>query len=166
MPKDPLQLVDLTACRTDFEAQILVHALESEGIPAKAFSAAGAALQWEIAATHPIRVQVRRCDLERAHLALARVRQESVDFDWSELGAEGFDEVCKNCGYSLHQLKNRSVCPECGNRDESGEGRGIGTVAPRRSGMGRVWTIVAIVLIAALTLPILVSILRSVFDPL
>lgn len=160
MPKDPLQLVDLTTCRTDFEAEVLVHALESEGIPAKAFSAAASALQWEIATSQPIRVQVRRKDLERAHLALARVKQESVDFDWSELGAEGFDEVCKKCGYSLDNLPDKKTCPECGYRDEAG--LEIGVVATRTDGKRRVWIVVAVVLLVMMILPILFGALRMI----
>lgn len=162
MPKDPLQLVDLTTCRTDFEAEVLVHALESEGIPAKAFSAAASVLQWEIAVTQPIRVQVRRCDLERSRLALARVRQESVDFDWSELDAESLDEVCKQCGCSLDRAPDKSVCPECGCRDELGIG--VGVAAPGRRARGPLWIAVVIVLLMALMLSIDPGFLRALLN--
>jgi hypothetical protein len=160
--KDPLQLIDLTTCRTDFEAEVLVHALESEGIPAKAFTTAGSALQWEVAVTQPIRVQVRRVDLERAHAALTRVRQESVDFDWSELGAEEFDEVCKKCGYSLRDIPDKSVCPECGHTPEFGGEVGAVAPAPRRRRSRQIWTVVAIILLLSIALPFVFTALRMI----
>jgi hypothetical protein len=158
MSKDPLQLVDLTTCRTDFEAEVLAHALESEGIPAKAFSAAASILQWEVATSQPIRVQVRRCDLEKARLALARVRQESVDFDWSELEAEGFDEVCKRCGHSLKDLEDKTLCPECGYRHEFGGS--VGTVAVKARRSRKVWVVVAVVLLVLMVTPFVVAAVR------
>jgi hypothetical protein len=82
--KDPDILVGLTTARTDFEAEIMVQALEANGIPAKAFTTAGAMLQWDVAASQPMRVMVRRRDLERAADILRAVRAESVDIDWSE----------------------------------------------------------------------------------
>lgn len=162
MGNDPLQLVDLTTCRTDFEAEVLVRALEGEGIPARAFTTAGSALQWEVAVTQPIRVQVRRVDLERARLALTRVRQESVDFDWSELGAEGFDEVCRKCGYSLKDIPDRTLCPECGHRAEFGGEVGVVAAATGRRRSRRVWTVVAVLLLLIMVLPFVLGALRMI----
>ena len=85
MADDPDILVDLTTGRTDFEAEVIVNALLAEGIEARAFTTAGAMLQWDIAATQPMRVQVRRADLTRAQAALRGLRAESVDLDWSEI---------------------------------------------------------------------------------
>lgn len=84
-PKDPDFLVPLTSARAEFEAQVIVQALESRGIPATSFSTAGQALQWEIAMTDPIRVMVRRRDLAAARAALREIRGESVDIDWDEV---------------------------------------------------------------------------------
>lgn len=85
MNDDPLQLVDLTTARTEFEAAVMVNALESRGIRARVFGLVGSTMQWEIAATQPIRVQVMRKDVEAAHAALTETRQDSVDIDWSEV---------------------------------------------------------------------------------
>lgn len=85
MPKDPDILVDLTTARTAFEAEMIAESLRAQGIPAEAFTIAGSTLQWDIAATQPMRVQVRRCDLERAGEVLRAIRADSVDLDWSEV---------------------------------------------------------------------------------
>ncbi len=83
--KDPDMLVDLMAVSTDFEGEVIVQALEAEGIPASVVSAAGRTLSWMVAVTDPIRVQVRRQDLELAREALRSTREESVDLDWDEV---------------------------------------------------------------------------------
>jgi hypothetical protein len=94
MPKDPDILVDLTTARTDFEAEVIVQALEGQGIPARAFTTAGAMLQWEVAMTQPMRIAVRRRDLDAARSALRAIRADSVDIDWDEIdtGAAGAAE--------------------------------------------------------------------------
>ena len=83
--KDPDILVDLMAVTTDFEGEVIVKALEAEGIPASVVSSAGRTLSWMVAITNPIRVQVRRADLELAREALRNTREESVDLDWDEV---------------------------------------------------------------------------------
>ncbi len=83
--KDPDILVDLMAVTTDFEGEVIVKALEAEGIPAWVFSATGRTLSAMISVTNPIRVQVRRQDLELARAALKNTREESVDLDWDEV---------------------------------------------------------------------------------
>jgi hypothetical protein len=85
VPKDPDILVDLTTARTAFEAEMIAESLRAQGIPAEAFTTAGSMLQWDIAATQPMRVQVRRRDLERARDSLRAIRADSVDLDWSEV---------------------------------------------------------------------------------
>ena len=85
MGTDPDILVDLTTCRNSFEAQIIAEALKAQGIPAHAFDIAGTTLQWDVAVSQPIRVAVRRADLETAKAILRAVKAESVDLDWSEV---------------------------------------------------------------------------------
>jgi hypothetical protein len=85
MGTDPDILVDLTTCRNSFEAQIIAEALKAHGIPAHAFDIAGSTLQWDVAVSQPIRVAVRRADLETARGILRAVKADSVDLDWSEV---------------------------------------------------------------------------------
>lgn len=102
LDKDLDILVGLTTARTDFEAEIIVRALEANGIPARAFTIAGAMLQWDVAASQPMRVMVRRRDLERGADILRAVRAESVDIDWSqaEVGVEDPGEPVPPAGIS------------------------------------------------------------------
>lgn len=85
MTADPDQLVTLTTARTEFEGRTKAAVLEDEGIPAKVFAAAANALQWEGGYTDPIKIMVRRGDVERANAILSRNRQDSVDIDWAEV---------------------------------------------------------------------------------
>lgn len=85
MPADPDMLVPLTSARTEFEASVMVEALRAEGIPAKTFALAANMLQWDVAVSQPIKVMVRRSDLEAAAAHLARLRADSVDLDWDEV---------------------------------------------------------------------------------
>jgi hypothetical protein len=85
MGTDPDILVDLVTCTTSFEAQVIAEALKAQGIPAHAFDIAGSMLQWDVAVSQPIRVAVRRADLETARGILRAVKAESVDLDWSEV---------------------------------------------------------------------------------
>lgn len=78
-------LVDLLAVSSDFEGEIVVSALEHAGIPARVFSAVGRTLGPVAGQAMPIRVQVRRQDLERARKALRSTREESVDLDWDQV---------------------------------------------------------------------------------
>lgn len=80
---DPETLVDLTTARTALEAEVIAEALRADGIPAEAWTVAAVMLPWDIAASHPIRVQVRRCDLRRARAALRSIRSDSASIDWS-----------------------------------------------------------------------------------
>jgi hypothetical protein len=85
MAKDPDILVDLVTCRNSFEAQVIAEALKAQGLPAYAFDIAGSTLQWDVAVSQPIRVAVRRADLETARGILRAVKADSVDLDWSEV---------------------------------------------------------------------------------
>jgi hypothetical protein len=124
---DPDILVDLTTARTAFEAEMIAESLRAQGIPAEAFTTAGSTLQWDIAATQPMRIQVRRRDLARAAEVLRAIRAESVDLDWSqvdtgdrspvtpeEITKNRVREICTRCGYDVTGLERDGVCPECG----------------------------------------------------
>lgn len=85
MSTDPDTLVDAASARSEFEASIMVEALKARDIPAFAIANAGMTLQWEVAATNPFRVSVRRKDLDAAREILASAKADSVDIDWSEV---------------------------------------------------------------------------------
>lgn len=158
--------MDLTTARTEFEAEVIVQALGAQGIPAKAFSTAGAVLQWDIASTQPIRVVVRRRDLEAARAALRAIRAESVDLDWTEVvDADepplGIDEQgrCRTCGYDLSGLSAVERCPECGTDVHQDPPQFTGrTPHGRRASPRSAWVIGIIILLAFLML-----MARSVF---
>lgn len=130
MARDPDILVDLTTARTEFEAETIAEALRAQGIPAQTFAIAGSVLQWDVAITQPIRVAVRRRDLEQARAILRAVRAESVDLDWSEVDtgdrtpvmdaerrAAERDRVrmrCRRCEHDVTGVKPDGVCPNCG----------------------------------------------------
>ena len=126
MGGDPDILVDLTTARTEFEAQTIANALEAHGLEAKVFANVGSVLQWEVAVSQPIKVAVRRRDLEVARSILRTIRAESLDVDWSEVdtGDEKslreaevrvlMGERCPRCGYDLTGLDPSRSCPECG----------------------------------------------------
>jgi hypothetical protein len=120
MAADPDILVPLTSARTEFEGQTIATALEADGIRAKVFATSANMLQWEGGFTDPIKVMVRRADLERAAASLKRTRQESVDIDWSEVDVgvgegEGYP-VCPACGADREGLQAAEACRECGFR--------------------------------------------------
>jgi len=102
MPEsDPTILVDLTTASTALEAEIIRSALEAEGVPAFAATSVGTWMQWDIASTMPMRVQVRRQDLAAAQAALATIRADaqSIDWDAEELGqAEPGDSAAAGPG--------------------------------------------------------------------
>lgn len=130
MPADPDQLVDLTTASSETHAAIIAAALKDRGIPTVPVGTAGSVLQWEIAATAPFRVQVRRCDAERALALLAEIKDDSIDpdsptvesGDTTEPHERDFGQrieiaLCAKCGYNLRGLPPPFRCPECGNID-------------------------------------------------
>ncbi len=81
---------------SDFEGELVVRTLEAAGIEAHVFSATARTLSWMIAPSRPIRVQVRRRDLERAREALEARRQELEQMDLESLEgleSEGASEI-------------------------------------------------------------------------
>lgn len=85
MSTDPDTLVDVISARSEFEASVMVEALKARDIPAFSIANAGMTLQWEVAASNPFRVSVRRKDVEAAKEILRSVQADSVDIDWSEV---------------------------------------------------------------------------------
>lgn len=85
MGDDPDMLVVLTTARTEFEGQTLAEALRARGVPAEVFATAASSLQWEAGFTDPIKVMVRRADVERASQIRASIKADSVDIDWDEV---------------------------------------------------------------------------------
>lgn len=78
------ELVELTACDTEFEAETIVQALRAQNIPA--VSGGGAlAGQWAAVGKVFVQVMVRTQDLDRATLALRAIRADSVDIDWEKV---------------------------------------------------------------------------------
>ncbi len=80
---DPDILVDLTTCASAFEAEVIRDSLEQSGIHAFASTTIGSALPWDIASTVPLRVQVRRRDLDAAKAELTAIRKEASGIDWT-----------------------------------------------------------------------------------
>ncbi|MBK9187601.1 MAG: hypothetical protein IPM33_01470 [Phycisphaerales bacterium] len=85
MGEDPNILVELTTARTEFEAATMAESLKAQGIPAEVFAGAANMLQWHVTSTDPIKVMVRRQDVEKARAALRDVRADSVDIDWADV---------------------------------------------------------------------------------
>lgn len=83
MTTDPDTLVDVISARSEFEASVMVEALKARDIPAFSIANAGMTLQWEVAASSPFRVSVRRKDVESAKEILRSLKADSVDIDWS-----------------------------------------------------------------------------------
>ncbi len=88
---DPDILVDLMSVSSDFEGELVVRTLEAAGIDAHVFSATARTLSWMIAPSRPIRVQVRRGDIERARRALEERARELEELDLDDL--DGLDEM-------------------------------------------------------------------------
>lgn len=152
MGEDPDILVDLTTARTEFEAQTVANALTGHGIEAKVFANVGSVLQWEVAVSQPIKVAVRRRDLEAARSVLKAIRAESIDVDWDEVdtGDERslreaevrvlMQEHCPRCGYDLTGLDPGRSCPSCGENQRRRLERVVDAATPAiGGGPGRDW---------------------------
>jgi hypothetical protein len=85
MTNDPDTLVVLTSAATEFEAQALAEALRARGVACEVFATATSALQWEAGYTDPIKVMVRRADLEDAQRVRVALKADSVDINWEDV---------------------------------------------------------------------------------
>jgi len=85
MHPDPDELLTLLSTRTEFEAEVIVRALESNGIPARSFATSATTLGWMAVDPRPVKVVVRRADLHRARLAVDQNRTDSIDLEWEDL---------------------------------------------------------------------------------
>lgn len=115
MQSDPDTLVTLTTARTDFEAQTIAEALRAQGIPTEVHGIVASTLQWDIASTDPIKVVVRREDLDRAKNTLRAIKADSVDIDWSEIDTGDRAPVaCPYCNTPDAKAPAGQPCPKCG----------------------------------------------------
>jgi hypothetical protein len=80
-PNDPEVLVSLA---TEAEAVSIVNALAERGIEASATESA-AAFPGALGLEGGVQVMVKRADLDRANEALAEIRREFNEIDWSKV---------------------------------------------------------------------------------
>ncbi|MEC9373549.1 MAG: DUF2007 domain-containing protein [Planctomycetota bacterium] len=81
-------LVEFGTAATEFEAELVVSALANEGVEAKVFSLAAAVLTHATPALgDPIKIMVRRCDLETARTIIRELKASSNQFDFTEADA-------------------------------------------------------------------------------
>ncbi len=78
--QEPIQIALVP---TDVEAAAIVTALDAEGI--LAFAAGGELAGFRAETPAWVSVRVRREDVERAQLALRRIRSEVASMDWSSV---------------------------------------------------------------------------------
>lgn len=76
----PIVLADLPG---EIEAQLIIAALEEEGI--EAFKAGGAVSDFKVGVPGHVQVLVRPEDLDRARDAFAHLRDEDGEIDWSQV---------------------------------------------------------------------------------
>lgn len=76
MPEEPDTLEVLTRVRSEVEGDLIVRCLADRGIAAKAVGEFTSGFRAE--APGDVSVLVRHCDLARAKVALAAVRQENL----------------------------------------------------------------------------------------
>ena len=79
----------LAVLATEFEATLLVDALQDRGITAEAAGGLTAGFRAEAPGT--VRVLVLEGDLERARAAMNEFRQEQSEIDWSSVDVGDFD---------------------------------------------------------------------------
>lgn len=80
---DPDKLVDVAQTRSEIEASTIVEALRARGIAANSYGGALAGFRADLPSF--VRVVVRAADLQRARLALASIKADSIDLNWDEI---------------------------------------------------------------------------------
>lgn len=93
MPEDPDDLVMLTSAASELQAGLWISVLESHGIRAVSPGSAATTLRWEVAATDPHRLYVRRADAQRAREVLDNQKSDSIDIDWNEVDVGAPEEA-------------------------------------------------------------------------
>lgn len=78
--EEPIVLADLSS---EIEAQLIVAALEDEGI--KAFKAGGAVSDFKLGVPGHVQVLVRPEDLARAKAAFAHLQDDEGDVNWANI---------------------------------------------------------------------------------
>ncbi len=79
-------LVELTTAPNEYAAGVLRIVLTADGIPSWLEPASGPFLQiMGASGIIPVRVLVRRAEIDRARETIEREREGSIDLDWSEI---------------------------------------------------------------------------------
>jgi hypothetical protein len=78
--EEPVVLADLPG---EVEAQLIVAALEEEGI--EAFKAGGAVSDFKVGVAGHVQVLVRPEDLDRAKEAFSHLRDDEGEINWSQV---------------------------------------------------------------------------------
>ena len=87
---DETDLAELTTIPHEYEAQLIIAALEEKGIPAQ--QAGGAVSNFKVGAPGGVTIYVKPEDHDRAVQAYAEIREESDHIDWSKVDVDGTDE--------------------------------------------------------------------------
>ena len=121
---DPNQPVPVVVAPNDFEAQVIAHALNAEGIKAMVAGSPGQVWAGPGNPLSPVSVIVVRQQRMEALRVLRRLRAEangrSVD-DETPLRAVDLTGKCVVCGYDMTGLEETLICPECGTNLASDE---------------------------------------------
>jgi hypothetical protein len=114
---DPDQPVPLVLAPNDFEAQVISHALNAEGVRAMVAGSHGQVWAGPGNPLSPVSVIVKRADRMEALRVLRRLRAEAngktIDDD-EPIRAVDHVGKCIVCGYDMSGLDETAVCPECG----------------------------------------------------
>lgn len=87
MPERPDDLVPVITVASEFEAGVIVASLREQGVDAQQSPAGIQSILGSSAGSiiSPVQVLAPRKDMDLAKQTLERIREESVDIDWSEV---------------------------------------------------------------------------------
>src|SRR5688572_27565350 len=114
---DPDQPVPVVLAPNDFEAQVIAHALNAEGIKAMVAGTHVQMLAGPGNPLAPVSVIVRRGERMEAISVLRRLRAEAKGLplpDGAPIHGVTESGACVVCGYDMTGLEATTVCPECG----------------------------------------------------